>query len=533
MSITVAWEGFILRGHRPAMIFLALAMLWPICGNARSVSVETGTISGEESEGLTIYRGVPYAAPPLGTMRWRAPQPAPAWQGVRRADHFAPACMQTGVSMPGETPPAVSEDCLYLNIWAPKKILNKGRPVLVWIHGGGFANGSASMPLYRGDRLAAKGIVVVTVAYRLGPFGYLAYPELTRESPQRSSGNYGLLDQIAALKWIQHNIRAFGGDPSQVTIAGQSAGAMSVSLLMASPLAKGLFERAIGQSGGVFEPMQLAPTWRLPDAEKEGQAYAASLGEQSIAGLRGLPAARLLEGKASTISHPIIEPYALPVSPYETFAAGRQNDVPILIGSNAEEARSLADLKSVTAANYRTSLEKHWGALPEPIIAAYPYSTDDQARVARADMERDLRFGWDMWAWGRLQSATGKAEVYSYYFMHKPPFPADSPQAGWGASHFAELWYMSDHLDQSPWPWSPGDRRLSAAMSAYWVNFVKSGTPNGPGLPKWPPYSAAGHQTLYLDDPISVGPWPNQPTLQAFDAVYDQVRGSPFKAARP
>ena len=222
------------------------------------VVTEFGAISGVRENGLSIYKGVPFAAPPVGDLRWRPPASVAPWTGTRRADAFAPACMQVGVSMPGEIPPPLSEDCLYLNIWTPTKSVHGRLPVLVWIYGGGYTNGSASMPLYWGDRLAQKGLIVVTIAYRLGPLGFLAYPELTRESPHRSSGNYGLLDQIAALEWIQRNITAFGGDPKCVTIAGQSAGAMSVSMLMASPRAKGLFQRAIGESGGLFEPLELA-----------------------------------------------------------------------------------------------------------------------------------------------------------------------------------------------------------------------------------------------------------------------------------
>src|SRR5271155_2663745 len=243
--------------------------------------------------------------------------------------------------MPGETPPVTSEDCLYLNIWTPVKYAKAGRPVLVWIYGGGYRNGSAAMPLYWGEQLAHKGLIVVTIAYRLGPLGFLALPELTRESPQHSSGNYGLLDQIAALEWVQRNIAAFGGDPARVAIAGQSAGAASVSILMASPLAKGLFQRAIAESGGMFEPMQLAPNYQLANAQRDGESYAQSVGAKTLADLRSLPAAALLKGNAGEISHPVIEPYVLPHSPYDVFAAGEQNDVPILIGSNADEARSL------------------------------------------------------------------------------------------------------------------------------------------------------------------------------------------------
>ncbi len=290
---------------------------------ATQVKIESGAIQGIEANGLSIYKGIPYAAPPLSELRWREPQHVKPWMGIRKTEEFAPACMQTGVSMPGETPPAVSEDCLYLNVWAPAK-RTKLLPVIVWIHGGGYTNGSAAMPLYWGDRLAQKGVIIVTIAYRLGPLGFLAHPELTRESRHHSSGNYGLMDQIAALNWVQRNIAAFGGDPSHVTVAGQSSGSISVSILMASPLAKGLFQRAIGESGGLFEPLQLAPKFLLANAEKDGEKFATSLGAKSIKELRALPASRLTSNE-SGITHPVIEPYLLPRSPYEVFAAGQQN----------------------------------------------------------------------------------------------------------------------------------------------------------------------------------------------------------------
>src|ERR1700722_10345262 len=253
---------------------------------AQQIRTESGMLAGIHADGLSIYKGVPFAAPPLGDLRWQPPARVASWTGTRKATAFAPACMQTGVSMPGETPPNVSEDCLYLNIWAPPHSASVHWPVIVWIYGGGYINGSASMPLYWGDRLAHKGVIVVAIAYRLGPLGFLAHPELTRESPHHSSGNYGLMDQIAALEWVQKNIAAFGGDPKSVTIAGQSSGAISASILMASPLAKNLFQRAIGESGGLFEPLQLAPKFLLANAEGDGQKYAASLGATSLQELR-------------------------------------------------------------------------------------------------------------------------------------------------------------------------------------------------------------------------------------------------------
>ncbi len=490
---------------------------------------ESGAISGVRESGLNVYKGVPFAAPPVGDLRWRPPAHVAPWAGTRKADAFAPACMQTGASMPGETPPAVSEDCLYLNIWTPAKSVHEHLPVIVWIYGGGYINGSASMPLYWGDRLAHKGVIVVTIAYRLGPLGFLALPELTRESPHHSSGNYGSMDQIAALEWIQRNIAAFGGDPKNVTIAGQSSGAISVSILMASPLAKGLFQRAIGESGGLFEPLQLAPKYLLASAERDGEKYAVSLGATSLQQLRRLPASQL-SGNAGGIVHPVIEPYVLPVSPYEAFASGKQNDVPLLIGSNAEEARALVDVTQVTAATFESDLEHSYGALPPPLVAAYPHATDEDARQARLGLERDLRFGWDMWASARLQAGTGKNPVYYYSFRQKPPFPAGSVYEGWGASHFAELWYVFDHLDQEPWHWSEADRKVAEEISSYWVNFARSGNPNGPGLPRWPAFTNADSRVLYLGDPLTVGGVANIDTLRVFDAVYTSVRGKPFAA---
>jgi para-nitrobenzyl esterase len=387
------------------------------------------------------------------------------------------------------------------------------------------------MPLYWGDRLARRGVIVVTIAYRLGPLGFLALPELTRESPHRSSGNYGLMDQIAALEWIQRNIAAFGGDPKRVTIAGQSSGAISVSVLMASPRAKGLFQRAIGESGGLFEPLQLAPSYLLANAERDGEKYAASLGVTSLEELRRLPAAALLGGgNAGGVTHPVIEPYVLPVTPYEAFTSGQQNDVPLLIGSNADEARSLVDVTHVKAATFDADLERSFGALPAPIVAAYPHATDEEARQARLDLERDLRFGWDMWAWARLQAGTGQNRVYYYSFRQRPQFPVGSVYEGWGASHFAELWYVFDHLDQAPWRWSMADRKVADEMSSYWVNFVRSGNPNGRGLHPWPAFEKADSQVLYIGDPITIGGVADVNSLKVFDAVYTIVRGKPFAA---
>lgn len=508
---------------------VAAAASLSAAGISQQVLTDSGAISGVSANGLSVYKGVPFAAAPVGDLRWRPPMPVAPWTGTRKADAFAPACMQVGVSMPGEAPPEVSEDCLYLNIWTPASGPHDRLPVIVWIYGGGYINGSASMPLYWGDELAHKGVIVVTIAYRLGPLGFLALPELTQESPHHSSGNYGLMDQIAALEWVHKNIAAFGGDPDCVTVAGQSSGSISVSILMASPLGKGSFQRAIGESGGLFEPLQLGPQFLLANAERDGGKYAVSVGAPSLKELRRLPASQLT-GNAGGIVHAVIEPYVLPASPYETFASGQQNDVPLLIGSNADEARAMVDVSHETAATFSSDLEHRVGQLPPALIAAYPHTTDEEAQQAQLGLERDLRFGWDMWAWARLQAGTGKRAVFYYSFRQKPPFPAGSFYAGWGASHFAELWYVFDHLDQAPWKWSAGDRKLAGEISNYWVNFAKTGDPNGAGLPMWPAFINTESKVQYLADPVTVGGVANIHGLTAFDSVYSTVRGKPFAA---
>lgn len=492
------------------------------------VQTVNGSVAGAAGDGVASYLGIPFAAPPVGDLRWRPPQPAAHWDGVRQATAFAPACLQTGVSMPGEAPPRTSEDCLYLNVWAPKGA--DRLPVIVWIHGGGWMNGATAMPQYSGAHLAARGAVVVSVAYRLGPLGFLAHPELSAESGVGASGNFGLMDQVAALEWVKANIAAFGGDAARVTIAGQSAGGMSVSALMASPEASGLFSGAIGQSGGLFEPLQLAPGYFLANAEKDGVAYAASVGASSLKELRALPAEALLGGKAGSVSHPVIEPRVLPLSPYEAYVAGKVARVPVLVGSNAAEGNSLANVGPVTAANYAAEMKKSWGDLPAPLVEAYTFTTDMEAKAARSSFERDLRFGWDMWAWARLQARAGGKAFY-YRFDHAPPFPAGSVREHWGAAHFAELWYMFDTLAPEDGAWTAADRALADRMARYWVNFAATGDPNGAGLPAWPEFGASG-EVQVLGETVRAVKAPVDAQLRVFDGVYDAVRGTAFGSAQ-
>lgn len=390
------------------------------------------------------------------------------------------------------------------------------------------------MPLYWGDALATRGVIVVTINYRVGLLGFFAHPELSRESEHHSSGNYGLLDQIAALAWIKRNVAVFGGDPERVTIWGQSAGSMSVNLLMASPLARGLFQRAIGQSGGFFVPPAATRSLDgrfLKGAEEQGVRLAADLGATSLKALRQLEPAQFLKDGIAGTTHPITDGYVLPEEPYVTFAAGRQNDVPILIGSNADEGRPLMAGRDVRLATFVEDIGQVFGSvvvrdLAEEYLKIYPAATDQEARESRAAFERDLRFGWDVWTWARMQAKTGRANVFYYYFAHVPPYPPGSSFADWGAGHWAELRYVFDHLSQEPWAWSDADHALANLMATYLTNFAKRGDPNGEGLAVWPNFATDRERVVHFDDTVTVGGVPNLEGLRRLDLRFMGLRSA-------
>ncbi len=510
--------------HRIGFALLALSISQAV---AAPVQTDAGLLDGMHDGALSVYKGVPFAAPPVGDLRWREPRPVAHWAGVRHADTFSPVCMQDGTSVPGQPVETDSEDCLYLNVWAPTAAAKL--PVMVWIPGGGFSQESGSIPLYWGDALAKKGVILVTINYRVGPFGFFAHPELTKESAHDASGNYGLMDQVAALKWVQRNIAGFGGDPSRVTIWGQSAGSMSVNLLMASPLAHGLFQRAIGESGGVFIPPSATPfrdSWFPAGNEQLGAKTGAALGANSIAALRAVPADKILKSANGIANHPIIDGYVLPKEPYDIFTAARQNDVPILIGSNADEGKPMIAGVTVKSATYASDIRGMFGALPDDFLDAYPHDTDATARDARANVERDLRFGWDTLTWARMQARTGSGKVFYYYFAHLPPYPAASPFAAWGAGHWSELPYTFGHLDQQQWAWTATDRALSDAMTTYWTSFAKTGDPNGDGLPQWPAFTTGEPRAMHFDDGMAVGGVANLPGLERLDAYFTKARAA-------
>ncbi len=497
------------------------------------VHIQGGWVRGVTSGGLTVYKGIPFAKPPVGPLRWRPPQPAGSWSGTLQADHFGPPCMQgAGWGTQGRQP---SEDCLYLNVWTPAKSANAALPVMVWIYGGGFSAGSTAVPVFSGENLARHGVVVVTVSYRVGPLGFLALPALSAESKHHVSGNYGLLDQIASLRWVRRNIRAFGGDPHRVTIFGESAGAISVSMLAASPLAHGLFQGAISESGGSFGPPRTPPTagenvQTLANAEREGTAFERRVGASSLAQLRRLPASTLQRAQRGPIEFwPVLDGWVIPGDQYKLYQQGRYNDTPVLIGTNSDEGALFGTPPSRLV--YERMVRRRFGPFADRVLRAYP-ATAGQWRQSSMDLMRDAGFAWQTWAWARLQARTGKSRVYLYYFDHVPPRPANSPwKNAIGAVHSEEIMYVFEHLDQPPpLPWTKADRLLAHDMAVYWTNFAKQGNPNGAGVPHWPAFTSRRAAVMHFTSAPQVGGVANLNKLKVLDA-YFAWRRSPQGAA--
>jgi para-nitrobenzyl esterase len=498
-----------------AAIFMICFVKAGIAQQPVPVKVEDGLIQGTFEDGLTVYKGIPFAAPPVGNLRWRAPQPAEKWEGVRKATKFAPAPIQNWGSPSGK-----SEDCLYLNIWTPVKPADNKIPVLVWIYGGGFNGGSTSEPTNSGENLAKKGVVLVSIAYRVGQLGFMAHPELSAESPNHVSGNYGLLDMIMGLKWVQKNIAEFGGDPNKVTIFGESAGGIAVSMLCASPLAKGLFQGAISESGGSFGPPRHTTfpgenMKRLKDAEQDGLAYAKSAGVSSIEELRKIDADKLpaLHG----LAWPIIDGWVIPDDQYKLYEAGKFNDTPILVGYNSDEGASFSPPK--TPEDYITGVKARYGKFADELIKAYPVGSNTVPKTAR-DLTRDAAFGWHTWSWARLESRIGKSKAFLYYFDQHPDYPKDSPRYGYGSPHGQEVAYVFKHLDASNPQTTKTDLKISEAMATYWTNFAKYGNPNGKGLPEWKPFSDDNPAVMYFSQTPHMGPVPSAKSLKVLDSYF-------------
>ena len=496
-------------------------------GSSIRIKTGNGILEGTtEASGISVFRGVPFAQPPLGDLRWKEPQPVRNWQGVRKADRFGNKGMQKPVfGDMGFRADSASEDCLYLNVWMPARASKEKLPVLVYFYGGGLIAGDGSEPRYDGESMAKKGIVTLTVNYRLGIFGFFSHPELTKESAHHSSGNYGYMDQTAALKWVQQNISAFGGDPNRVTIAGESAGSISVFAQMASPLAKGLFAGAIGESGAAIYPT-LAPV-TLAEGESKGIAFGTKIGAASLAELRKIPATQLIDiayknnmGGATTT----VDGYFFPQLPVKTFAEGKQAKVPILVGWNSAEVSYQSILKTAapTPDNYKKAIGELYKEKSEEVLQLYPGTTDEQVVESATALSSDRFIVYSTWKWADLHSHTGQKAVYRYLFSKsKPPMTesmkgavpglaggftkgkedsdAKKPIVPTGAPHAFEIEYAMGNLRYNKvYAFTADDQKVSDTMLGYFSNFVKTGNPNGSGLPEWPEIKA-NNQINYIN----------------------------------
>lgn len=533
---------------RPALALLALCALAsaafaqvidrPISGDP--IRIDSGKVAGRTlASGVKTYLGIPYAAPPLRELRWREPQPVKLWAGVLYAANFGPMCVQ-GMRGPGQNhyfgAEPVSEDCLTVNVWAPRSARTDAkRPVIVWIYGGGFSGGSSALKWTNGEALARKGVVFVSLNYRVGPLGFMAHPELTAESPNHASGDYGFLDQVAALHWVQRNIARFGGDPANVTLMGQSAGSMSLSALQASPLAKGLFKRAIGESGSVLSDDAGAMAPR-EEAEKVGLAIQAALGAKSLADLRSLPADRISQVRGARTG-PDVDGYFMPKPPQEIFAKGEASDAGLLIGFTRDEGFSPLN-GSTSAADYEAKARQLYGDKAEEVLSRYPASAADWRKSAK-EAGRDLSLGVSMRRWAAGQGVHGKQPVYAYLFSRVHPyvpgirFIDHDPQTA-GAYHAGDIVYFTGNLDafnvyRTTRNWTPWDRTLGGRMTDMVVAFARTGNP-GTAAVAPPRYDPRDEQVVELGDSIRVIPWPNRQNLDALDKLHAPP---PPRAANP
>ncbi|MEO6079582.1 MAG: carboxylesterase family protein [Steroidobacteraceae bacterium] len=512
-------------------ITAALALLIALQAGAAQLQVQVaqGQLEGTEEGGMRVFRGIPFAAPPINALRWREPQPAASWSGVRKADQFGSACAQGQTGADGNLGPRISEDCLYLNVWTPAKDEEK-LPVLVWVYGGGFAGGRTSDALFDGQPLARKGVVYVSVAYRVGVMGFLAHPELSAENRRlhgvAASGNYGLLDLVSSLQWIKKNIAAFGGDPNKVTIWGESAGAIAVSMLAVVPQAKGLFHGVISDSGGSFGSTRTptAPGENVPPlaiAEQAGVTLAGKLGVTTLDAMRAKPTGEV-QAKARGIGNigwPVLDGWVLPDDQYVLYSKGKYHDTPVLVGINSDEGASFS--RTDDPAQFQSDTRSRFSVHADQILKAYPPDAKGSIKQAARNVMREASFGWQSWVWAKLQSERRGSPVFVYYMDQRPPYAADSRNADVaGVPHGAELPYVFQQLNLTKLPWTDADRRIADAMGTYWTNFAKTGNPNGAGLPSWPAFTSKDSQRMVFKDSPQAKPYDNLAQLEAMDAYF-------------
>lgn len=494
------------------------------------VDTRFGPVKGYTKDDLHIFKGIPFAQPPVGDLRWKAPQEPEPWTKVKECTSFGPSPMQappqpfrfwSSEFLIPESP--IGEDCLYLNVWTRAKSSEEKRPVLVYIYGGGFRSGGAGCAIYDGESMAKRGVVFVTLNYRVGTFGFFAHPELTKESGNGASGNYGIMDQIAALRWVKDNIASFGGDPENVTIAGQSAGSFAVNILVASPRAQGLFQKAIGQSGGSVLQNPARPAYSLSEGEQMGLDFAAQLNCTSLAELRAKSAEEILNAPNRAVT-PIVDGFVLPQSVHDIFYAGKQNDVATIVGWNQDDRVSGPPM---AAAEYRKSLESRMASFAADFLAQYPDSTEEISARSQIDIGRDEVFGAQNYAWAKKQSELGKSPVYIYNFNRDLPYYTDS--TNFGAFHSGEIVYAYDNLHTLDRPWKDEDHKLAEIMSSYWVNFATKGDPNGDGLPEWPVYKLEDEQVMILDVESKSAVLPDKNKLMLWEKFFSQPPASEQK----
>ena len=506
--------------------------------------VETGDVEGIVDGDLAVYRAIPYAAPPVGELRWRAPQPAQPWEGVRVCDKFGPLPPQP--TRPGRTADMMSEDCLYLGIATPAKSAADRLPVMVWIHGGGFQTEH-----YGGDlwtSLARRGVVIVSIEYRTGALGFLAHPELTKENAKDQhqtsnthhqtsntqhpitghSGKYGLLDQIYALQWVQRNIANFGGDPSKVTIFGESAGAISCSMLCGSPLAKGLFRAAISHSGGSFAPWRDQPRSLGMDAsqkgaEQQGLAFQKHLKKKNIKQMRKMDAMELCDGNVGFSGFwPCVDGYVICDDQYRLYERGEYNDVPVIVMTNSDEG-ALFTPGNIKAADYQKAVRGIFGDFADEALKVYPGNTDDEAWHSNGDAFRDMGFAWPSYAWVSLQAKTGKSAAYAAYLAQPSTVSFSQDPRRKGVAHADDIMYLNNTFLGQPDKY-PHEAAVAEILQQYWVNFAKTGNPNGKGLPYWPTFDEAKPTTMQFSNGASLIMVPNRDKIDFVDRFYKAKR---------
>jgi para-nitrobenzyl esterase len=479
------------------------------------IKTDKGTVEGESTADgkVMAFKGIPYAAPPIGNLRWAPPAPAEPWTGVRSAHDFGYHCVQS-VTYPDMAfhDPGPSEDCLTLNVWTPADSPSAKLPVMVWIYGGGLSAGATSERRQDGQYLAHRNVVVVSMNYRLGVFGFFTHPELAAESPHHAAGNYGFMDQLAALQWVKANVSAFGGDPNNVTIFGESAGSSSVSTHIASPLSRGLFQHGIGESGGAVASGR-GPNPTLEQREKTDVGFAlATWGTSKLSELRRIPTEDIIRPVMKNTPAPhfgaVVDGWFLPKSVGEIYAAGEQAHVPLLAGWNADEVRGqvVSTTSKMTAEGFAAQAATDFPGTSEDFLKLYPHSTDQEALNSASDFAGDRFIAYGTWKWLEAQVNTGKSPVYRYLFaLGNPGDRYHTPAVG--AFHSDDIEYVFGTLDSRPEAlWRPEDRKLSNEIQSYWTNFARTGDPNGPGLPKWPKYGPTEWQTMHLDGTSAAKP---------------------------